>query len=123
MQRRLDVALALFRPLQSFRPLRRSKQPAISIRRATGRVVEALEDRTLFAWNLAIGLAPTKNVTASIAGSTMTYAAVGTGANLNWADVTGSLAAGNSVVINSGMSGTEAGNITDSSGMQSGPIP
>jgi hypothetical protein len=107
----------------SFHPLRRSKRPLVSMRRATGRVIEALEDRTLFAWNLAIGLTPTQGVATSTAGNTVTYAAVGAGATLNWSDVTGSLAAGHSVVISSGTTGTQQGNITDNTGVQSGPIP
>jgi uncharacterized repeat protein (TIGR01451 family) len=91
--------------------------------RATGRVIEALEDRTLFAWNLAIGLTPTNGVSTSTSGNTVTYAAVATGATLDWSDVTGSLAAGHSVVISSGTTGIQAGNITDNTGVQTGPIP
>lgn len=117
MERPLDVAFA------SFRPSRRSRQAQASIRKATGRMVEALEDRTLFAWNLAIGHAPTQNVAGTLAGGTMTYTAIGTGATLNWSDVTSSLAAGDSVVISSGTTGTQAGNITDGTGVQSGAIP
>lgn len=109
--------------LASLGSSRRCGRSHASVRRAAGRVIEALEDRTLFAWNLAIGLTPTQNVAATAAGGTVTYTAVGSGASLDWSDVTVALAAGNSVVISSGTSGAEAGNITDNSGVQSGLIP
>jgi fibronectin-binding autotransporter adhesin len=92
------------------------------LRRATGCVAEALEDRTLFAWNLTLGdragSAPTSNVSSSTTAGTTTFTATGTGANLNLVDVEGALQGGNNVVITSGSTGTEPGDIDELVGDQ-----
>jgi hypothetical protein len=74
--------------------------------------LECLEDRLAPAFTMTVGTAqPTANVSMTVNGTTTTFAATGTGAFLNTADLTTALNGGD-VVVNSGSAGTEAGNIT-----------
>ena len=50
-------------------------------------VVERLEDRTLFAYSLALSLSATINITKSASANTTTFTANNSGANLSWKDV------------------------------------
>src|SRR5262249_45273630 len=74
--------------------------------------LEALEDRVVPAFNLAlVNNAATLNVTPMTDASGTTFTATGAGATLNVADVLTALNAGD-VVVDSGSTGAEAGNIT-----------
>ncbi|HVX63201.1 MAG TPA: autotransporter-associated beta strand repeat-containing protein, partial [Pirellulales bacterium] len=85
--------------------------------------IEPLEDRRLLAWDMTLNATATVNVSSSTVGGVTTFAATGTGANLDWNDVQTALAAGNSVVIDSGSTGTGSGNITDQTGANFTGLP
>src|SRR6476661_4489012 len=87
-----------------------------SIRRASSYCAERLEGRILFAWNMTLSLNPTVGVTSSTTSGITTFTATATAANLSWSSIQSALQAGNSVVVSSGSTGAEAGNITDQSG-------
>src|SRR5262245_61743615 len=74
--------------------------------------LEALEDRVVPAFNLVLGSAATTGVTSSLVGNETTFTATATGATLNVADVLAELNLGHDVVVDSGSTGSEAGNIT-----------
>jgi len=57
-------------------------------------------------------------VSSSTASGTTIFTATATGANLSWNSIQSALQAGDNVVVSSGSTGTEAGNITDQSGAQ-----
>ncbi|HWB13509.1 MAG TPA: DUF4214 domain-containing protein [Pirellulales bacterium] len=80
--------------------------------------IQGLEERVVLAWDMTLSVAATVNVSSNTAGGTTTFTATDTGANLSWQDVDNALSAGDNVVINSGSTGTEAGNITDTTGAQ-----
>src|SRR6266545_4895225 len=65
---------------------------------------------------MTLSLAAQANVTRTVLATTATYEATATGANVNWADIGTDMAAGLNVVVTSGATGTEAGNITDQTG-------
>ncbi len=71
-----------------------------------------LEDRITPAFNTTISALATANVAVVTAAGTTTYTANAAGANVAVADVATELMAGNNVVIDSGLLGTEAGNIS-----------
>jgi hypothetical protein len=75
--------------------------------------VERLEDRTVPAFNTTLSTAATAGVTRTANATTATYEATATGANVDWDDIATDMAAGLNVVVDSGATGTEAGNITD----------
>src|SRR4051794_25880095 len=79
-------------------------------------LVEQLERRELLAFNLTISLAASAGVNSSTntATDTVTFTAVANGANLSIASINAALAAKNSVVISSGSTGSQAGNISTS---------
>src|SRR5262249_7793715 len=79
-------------------------------------MVEQLESRDLLAFNLTISLAASAGLTSSTDSTThtVTFTAVANGANLSIASINAALAAKNSVVINSGPTGNQAGNIATS---------
>jgi hypothetical protein len=74
-----------------------------------------LEDRVTPAFNMTLSLAATNAAVskATVAGTT-TFTAIATGANLNFSDIGTELSAGHNVVVDSGSTGTEAGNIATS---------
>lgn len=88
-----------------------------SLRRAarysTQFLVERLEDRTLFAFNLTLSNNVTMNVTASTVANTTTFTAANINANLRWADIANQLILDHNVVISTGPAGAQAGDITD----------
>src|SRR3954468_10485872 len=90
----------------------------LNSRQATAHLVECLEDRILFAWNMTLSPNADFAVSSSTASGTTTFTATATGANLSWNSVQSALQAGNSVLVNSGSTGTEAGSISDQSGAQ-----
>jgi hypothetical protein len=98
------------------------RPPSQLLYRTTRLSMTALEDRITPAFNMTLSLNATVGVNESTVGATTTFTATASGANVSWQDVDNSLAAGNSVVINSGSSGTEAGNITDQTGAQLGGL-
>lgn len=74
---------------------------------------ERLEERLVLSFDMTLSLAATAGVTRTVVVTTATYEATATGANVSWVDVGTDMAAGLDVVITSGITGTEAGNITD----------
>src|SRR5262245_3299016 len=74
--------------------------------------LEPLESRLLLAFDLALSSSATVGVNISTVGSTTTYEAVATGANIRLDDIQAELVAGRNVVVDSGSTGSEAGNIT-----------
>jgi hypothetical protein len=78
--------------------------------------IQGLEERVVLAWDTTLGLAATADVSANTVGNTTTFTATGTGANVSWADVELQLSSGFNVVVDSGTTGTEAGDITDLTG-------
>ncbi len=100
---------------QMVRQMVRRSRPAVrgaaSGRRSGAVRLEALEDRTLLAFDLTISTNPTANVT--VVGGMFTANA--TGANIDVADIQSALA-GNDIDISSGAAGMEAGNITWNAG-------
>ncbi|HEX5242159.1 MAG TPA: hypothetical protein VFW23_02770, partial [Tepidisphaeraceae bacterium] len=89
-----------------------------AIRRAARCCAECLEGRILFAWNMGLSTNADFGVSSSTASGTTTFIATATGANLSWNSIQSALQAGNSVIVSSGSTGAEAGNITDRSGAQ-----
>src|SRR5262245_48599247 len=77
-------------------------------------LIEQLETRDLLAFNLTISTAPTTNVFANTNAGTLTIAASSPGANVSVADIDNALQAGNNVVISSGTTGFEEGNVSTS---------
>ncbi|HEY2344127.1 MAG TPA: hypothetical protein VGH90_13880, partial [Chthoniobacteraceae bacterium] len=73
--------------------------------------IEPLEARIAPAFTMALSSSATVGVSSALAGNTTTFTATATSANLSWADVESALGAGHNVVITSGSTGTEAGNI------------
>lgn len=71
----------------------------------------ALEDRITPAFNTLISLNPTIGVNVSTLAGTTTFAANASGANVSILDVSTELSLGRNVVITSGSTGAEAGNI------------
>src|SRR5262245_31206202 len=75
--------------------------------------LEALEDRVVPAFDLVLGSVLTTGVTTSFDGNhTTTFTATATGATLDVADVLAELNADHDVVVDSGSTGSEAGNIS-----------
>lgn len=105
-------------PCERPRSLRTSRVGRPRLRRAARYVVESLEERILFAWNMTLSGNATVGVGSSVSPGTTTFTATATGANLNWSSIQTALQAGNAVVVTSGSTGTEAGNITDITGAQ-----
>jgi hypothetical protein len=77
-----------------------------------------LEDRTVPAFNMTLSFNATAGVNVATMAGTTTFTANAAGANVSWGDIQGQLAAGKNVVVDSGSTGTEAGNITDLVGIQ-----
>src|SRR4051794_17551782 len=77
--------------------------------------LEPLETRVVPAHNLSLSPTAALNVGIDVQtnGTTTTYTAVQDDAVLRWADVAGQLVGGQNVVIDSGSTGSQAGNITD----------
>lgn len=98
---------------------RRSNTPqrTINKQRALPQLAR-LEDRTVPAFNLSLSLGATVGVNVVTVAGTTTFTANAAGANVDWGDIQGQLVAGKNVVVNSGTTGTEAGNITDLTGIQ-----
>src|SRR4051812_18840668 len=88
------------KPLRRFRPL-----------------FEGLENRELLAFNVSISTNPTANVSVTTTATTKTFTATGSGANVNASDITSAISPLNhlSVVIDTGSTGSQAGDITQSS--------
>lgn len=88
--------------------------------------IQSLEERLVLAWNLTLVSGATEPATANVAVATQdgttSFTAIGTGANLKWGDVLNALSAGNDVVIDSGSTGQETGDITDLTGVQLHPL-
>ena len=89
--------------------LRRAVLP--SPRRAC--FIEPLEARIAPALTLTISNANSGAIVISRVGGLATISPFGSGANLNWQDVENEFLAGNNVLITTGTSGTEAGDIID----------
>src|SRR5437588_12913749 len=85
------------------------KAPAVRFRPS----LEALEERVVPAFDLTLSLNPTVGVTRTVTAGTASYDATASGANLSWLDIGTDMAAGLNIVVTSGASGNEAGNITD----------
>src|SRR5262245_27995491 len=98
--------------LDSSRPNKGNRRPQRRLR------LEALEDRLAPAFNLTVGTGATAGVATTVSGTTTTFTANATGAFLSVADVVTALATGN-VVVDSGSTGTENGDITISAGITS----
>jgi hypothetical protein len=75
--------------------------------------IEPLEARIAPAFTLTLSFDASAGVTTSTAGGTTTFTATATGANLSWLDIATAMASGSNVVVNSGATGAEAGNIID----------
>lgn len=71
-----------------------------------------LEERITPAFNVSLSLDSTVGMTMMTAAGTTTFTANATGANLSFADIGTELLAGKNVVVDTGSTGTEAGNIT-----------
>ncbi len=79
--------------------------------------LERLEDRVVPAFDLLVNATgATAGVTATVSGTTTTFTATATGAHLNVNDIVTALNTGN-VVVDSGATGTEAGDITINAGV------
>ncbi|HEV3343894.1 MAG TPA: hypothetical protein VG125_26205, partial [Pirellulales bacterium] len=85
--------------------------------------LEGLEERLVLAWDTTLSTAITSNVAAATVAGTTTFTATGTGANVNWADVNVQLLLGDNVVIDSGSTGSEAGDVTDTTGFTFAGVP
>src|SRR5689334_358383 len=96
---------------ERLRATRNGHWRSTALQRAARCVLERLEGRTLFAWNMTMSLAETVGVSSSTVSGTTTLTANASGANLCWASVQNEFQAGNNVVVNSGTGGAEAGNI------------
>ncbi|MFL5329457.1 MAG: hypothetical protein ACJ8C4_11135 [Gemmataceae bacterium] len=70
-----------------------------------------LEERLTPAFNMTVQLSATVGMSTVTLAGTTTFKATASGANLDWQDVANALGAGNNVVVDSGSTGTEAGNI------------
>ena len=77
-------------------------------------LLEGLESRDLMAFNLTISAAATAGVATQTVSGTTTFVGNANGANVSLADIDNELAAGRNVAIDSGNSGTQAGNISTS---------
>src|SRR5262245_4091955 len=77
-------------------------------------LVEPLESRELLAFNLTISEKSTSGVDTTAGSKTTVFTAIANDANLNIADIEAQLSAGIHVIVESGSSGTQAGNITSS---------
>jgi hypothetical protein len=75
--------------------------------------IELLEARIAPAFTLSLSFDATVGVSSSSAGGVTTFTATASGANLSWLDIAIAMAAGADVVVNTGSTGTEAGNILD----------
>src|SRR4030095_14982091 len=75
--------------------------------------IEPLEARISPAFTLTLSFDTSVGVSSSSAGGTTTFTATASGANLSWLDIAIAMAGGANVVVKSGDTGTEAGNITD----------
>src|SRR6476661_7331414 len=71
------------------------------LRRAV-EAVEALENRTFFAFDTTLSLAATAGVTVSNVAGTTTFTSTAPGANVSWFDVATAMNGGNNVVVDSG---------------------
>ena len=79
--------------------------------------LEPLEDRLVPSFDLTVGsTAATSGVTSSVSGTTTTFTATATGAFLNTADIVTALNTGD-VVVDSGSTGAENGDITIDAGV------
>ncbi|HEY1379409.1 MAG TPA: VCBS repeat-containing protein [Gemmataceae bacterium] len=114
---------AFVSPLSRTARRRGARPPAGLLGRTTRLSMTALEDRVVPAFNMTLSVNATVGVTAATVATTTTFTATATGANLNWHDVENALLVGNSVVIDSGSTGSEAGNITDQTGAQLASLP
>src|SRR4051812_30891429 len=85
------------KPVRSFRPR-----------------LESLESRELLAFNFTLSTNPTANVGISNTATTRTFTATGSGANVNIGDIQAAMSnpLDLSVVLDTGSTGTQAGNIT-----------
>src|SRR5262249_8223174 len=70
-----------------------------------------LEDRVTPAFNTIVNTLPTPGMPAATAAGTTTFTAIASGATADISDVAMEFGAGNNVIIDSGSTGTEAGNI------------
>jgi hypothetical protein len=75
--------------------------------------IEPLEARIAPAFTLTLSFDASVGVSSSSAGGTTTFTATATGANLSWLDIAIAMAGGANVVVKSGDTGAEAGNILD----------
>ncbi|HQR05717.1 MAG TPA: autotransporter-associated beta strand repeat-containing protein [Gemmatales bacterium] len=73
-----------------------------------------LEERITPAFNTSLSLAATANMSIVTAAGTTTFTATATGANVNMDDINTELAAGRNVVVDTGSTGAEGGNIATS---------
>src|SRR5262245_11857756 len=74
---------------------------------------EPLESRQLMAFNLSLSTAVTAGVTIdNSVPSTRVYRATANGANVNFGDISTAMNGGLNVIVDSGSTGTQAGNIT-----------
>ncbi len=92
-------------------------------RTAAPSILEPLEARIAPAFTLTLSGSASANVNTATASGTTTFTASGHGANLNWQDVENAFLAGNNVVITSGSSGSEDGNIIDSTAFTFASMP
>ncbi len=103
-------------PRSRFARRRGYRPPTSLVRRTTRLSMTALEDRITPAFNMTLSNFANVGVTLTTAGTTTTFTATATGANVAWGSINAALATGNSVVVTTGTAGTEAGNITDQTG-------
>src|SRR4051812_8583909 len=90
------------------------RRVAAAARRSYRPLLERLENRELLAFDLTISPAATAAVSSSTASGTTTFTATATKANLSLSDIDTELQAGRDVVLDSGSTGAEAGNISTS---------
>src|SRR5947209_10531981 len=109
-------------PRNRFSRRRGYRPPLGLVRRTTRLSITALEDRITPAFNLSISSAATVGMTQQLVANTVTFTATASGANLNFNDLGAQLNAGHSVVVDSGSTGSEPGNITCNGGFGTAPI-
>lgn len=75
--------------------------------------IEPLEARIAPAYTLALSFDATVGVSSSSVAGTTTFTATASGANLSWLDIAIAMAGGANIVVTTGSSGSEAGDILD----------
>src|SRR5688572_33420043 len=96
-----------------FRARRAPTPRALHARHACHTSIEPLEARIAPAFTLTLSFDASIGINSNVAGGTTTFTATASGANLSWLDIAIAMAGGSNVVVNTGSTGAEAGNIID----------